>query len=381
MTDSEFQARLDCLARLVAGDMESFLAHCGLGGGAMASSCGGRTFTGPCPVHGGDNPTAFQIYVNREDEDDDGRLAPVVWKCYTSRCHERFGSNVFGLVRGIFSCTFSEALSSLLALCRAGSLKELPAPGPQELELRAFVSQASVMARGSKRPTPLSLSRQEVRARLRVPSLYFQARGFSPDILDRFDAGDCLSHGKPMSGRAVVPVYDDDGRWAVGFTGRSVHPECPSCGLYHDRQRQGCDSARAGPVADYIKWRHTGDFPKEFCLFAWHLARKEAAKKGRIILVESPANVMRLHEAGFSEACGLFGSSLSDPQKVLLETSGALEIVLALDNDPAGRSGSDAAKRKLRRLFNVREAFPPDPYKDWGEIPAGETKSFEELLR
>ena len=51
--------------------------------------------TGQCPVHGGDNPMAFNVCI---DQDSDWYGA---WFCNTRRCEKTYGTDVFALIQGI----------------------------------------------------------------------------------------------------------------------------------------------------------------------------------------------------------------------------------------------------------------------------------------
>ena len=52
---------------------------------------------GPCPVHGGDNPSGFN--VNSDAESQWGGA----WFCNTQKCHEKFPNDILGLIQGILS--------------------------------------------------------------------------------------------------------------------------------------------------------------------------------------------------------------------------------------------------------------------------------------
>ena len=43
------------------------------------------------------------------------------------------------------------------------------------------------------------------------------SRGFTKNILIKYDVGECLQYGKEMSYRAVVPIYDINNEYAFLF--------------------------------------------------------------------------------------------------------------------------------------------------------------------
>jgi DNA primase len=71
------------------------------------------------------------------------------------------------------------------------------------------------------------------------------------------------------------------------------------------------------------------------------------------VLVEGPGCVWKLEMAGVDYAVAMFGSELSDQQQVLLEMSGAMNVVVLTDMDEAGMVCRQAIKMKLGRSFRV----------------------------
>ena len=71
------------------------------------------------------------------------------------------------------------------------------------------------------------------------------------------------------------------------------------------------------------------------------------------ILVESPGNVWKLEENGIHNSLAIFGSSLSDRQKILLDSSGAMVVVILTDNDDAGHKAAEQIKTKCKNTYRV----------------------------
>ncbi|MGX6448926.1 DNA primase, partial [Patulibacter sp. S7RM1-6] len=114
--------------------------------------------------------------------------------------------------------------------------------------------------------------------------------------------------------RITFPLADRRGR-ILGFGARAIGPD----------QKPKYVNSSDGPV--YHKGRH---------LFAAHLARKEAARTGQVILCEGYTDVIALHQAGLTNAVGLMGTALT-PDQVRGLGQLAPSVVLALDADQAGR--------------------------------------------
>lgn len=278
----------------------------------------------PCPVHGGDNPTGCRAYTN---------AALGYWQCHTRGCEKFFRDDTFGLIRGIISRqrhTWNNDGDRMASLFEtAGFIRRalgITGDGPAmvvDQSNREFVTQTRRLA--VEEGVEGKWSRKMVRSRMTVPSKFFLGRGFSAEVLDRFDVGDTQTG--PFAGRAVVPVYDHTGTMAVGFSARTTTDQTP-------------------------KWLHSR-FSRARVLYNMAAGFREARRTGTIILVEGPADVWRLWEAGYHNAAALLGVSLTDAQQVLLEACGAGRVVVFLDDDEAGRTAAMKIVGQLSRCFRV----------------------------
>jgi DNA primase len=79
-------------------------------------------------------------------------------------------------------------------------------------------------------------------------------------------------------------------------------------------------------------------------LFGIDRARADAAKRGRIVVVEGYTDVLALHQAGVNEAVAIMGTALTAEQMAELGRAAPL-VVMALDAD---RSGQEAMLRAAR---------------------------------
>jgi len=73
-----------------------------------------------------------------------------------------------------------------------------------------------------------------------------------------------------------------------------------------------------------------------------------------------------MHEAGITNTVGIFGANLSDDQLVLLERSGALNLVILTDYDDAGCRAAEQIIAKCGRRFNYYR--PEITEKDVGDM-------------
>lgn len=355
-------ARLKALQGLLCERADDLVAalRCGL-------TRMGKAFVGPCPVHGGDRATACHLYHS-------GEVSPGHWQCFTRGCQKHFQSTALGFVRGVLShqefgwerpgdpsVGFRDAVDWCCdwLKVRLGDLDAAAA----DLERERFCRMAGRLSAAA--PRSQGVPRSAVRARLGSPD-YFLGRGYSPEVLDRFDVGACVDPSRPFYQRVVVPVYCDEGRLAVGFTARSVFEACGRCGLYHDPAAACPEPGAHGER--YCKWRNSAGFRRESHLYNWWNARRHIDQSGVVVLCEGPGDVWRLEEAGVRQAVALFGVSLTDPQQVLLESSGAMTAVVLLDGDEAGRSGRAELCARLSRCYRLVTPELPGGVKDVGEL-------------
>lgn len=108
------------------------------------------------------------------------------------------------------------------------------------------------------------------------------------------------------------------------------------------------------------KYQNSPLMGKANTLFGLFLQRRG----GVIIVVEGPLDCIWLDQLGFP-AAALLGSRMSAEQARLLQVSGYNEVVLALDNDPAGEEGTPIAEAQL-----VQAGYLPSQIK-LAQLPSG----------
>lgn len=142
--------------------------------------------------------------------------------------------------------------------------------------------------------------------------------------------------------RLMFPVIDVRSS-VIGFSGRILDDNEPK----------------------YLNSPDTLVFDKRRNLFALNLAKR--SKSGYMILTEGNIDVISLHQAGFDSAVASLGTSLT-PEQARLISRYAQEVVIAYDNDEAGRNASQRAigileKLDLKvRVLNIQGAKDPDEY-------------------
>ena len=166
-----------------------------------------------------------------------------------------------------------------------------------------------------------------------------------------------------MYSRVVVPIYDDSGQYLVGCTGRSIYNKCDICGAFHNPKGQCPDKEKTWL---YSKWKHSLGFKSQNHLYNFWYAKEHILKDNYAIIVESPGNVWRLEENNIHHSVGIFGCNLSDRQKLILDSSGAMTLFILTDNDEAGHKAAQEIKDKCENTYRL--FFPKISKPDIGEM-------------
>jgi DNA primase len=159
-----------------------------------------------------------------------------------------------------------------------------------------------------------------------------QDRGLRAATIDAFGLGYHAGKGI-MHGRVVIPIHNEHGE-LVAYAGRWPGDDLPS---------------GSG------KYTFPPNFRKSLVLFNLHRAREHATEG--LIVVEGFFTVCEFWQRGRQNVVALMGSSMSPEQeRLIVETVGPKDrVLLALDNDEAGRKGSADALSRLSSQVFVRE--------------------------
>lgn len=316
-----------------------------------------KKYYGACPVHQGDNLVAWNLYPNEEE-------GTPIWKCRTHLCHDKYKKTILGLIHGILcsqkgDMSFAEAINWACKLLNI-DLDTLKID-KGKLEKNQFVKTISYFNKPATIATNL-LNREQLRSRLVLPAEYYLKRGYSEQILDKYDVGFCNNPNKIMYNRVVVPIYDDKHELVVGTTARSIFEKCDKCKCYHGESR--CPSNPT--YLQKSKWINNEGFQAEDNLYNYWFAKKHIQETGVAILVEGPGDVWKGVEAGIFNILGMFKNGLTDGQLRKLEKSGALSLIVLTDNDEAGKLAIEQIKEQCGRLYRLY--FPTYNGHDLGQL-------------
>jgi hypothetical protein len=328
-----------------------------------------KKYYGPCPIHSGDNPHALSLYFNED-------FFPI-WKCYTHHCESSFGKDLLGFIRGVlsknkynWSCpqdkkvTMGETIEFVLHFLneKYDKLKIDFAA----LEKKKFIRNSRILAHTIRQTT--DITRAKARELLIIPADYYLKRDYSPEVLDKYDVGLCQNPSHELYNRVLTPIYDENYKCVLGYSGRSTHKECSSCHYYH-----------SGPCPEekdqwqYHKWQHSKGLKLESILYNYWHSKTFIKASGRAIIVESPGNIWRLEEAGIHNGVATFGAHLTQMQRAVLDGSGALELILIMDNDEAGQLAAETINDNYSRIYKIRNIIPPQ--NDLGMMSPEEVRS------
>jgi len=296
-----------------------------------------------CPVHEGDNETAFNINIDEDHEEHHGR-----WFCNTKGCHNnKPGKDIISLTWMLLEkkfdreFSFGDVLRFAEKFCKGIRVNE-------NISTHRPDAFTKLLKRPKREITEGKFTRNAVRQNLIFPAQYYLNRGFLEETLDAFDVGLCMRQGSKMYQRIVFPVYDEADKYMVGCVGRTV-----------------VDNPR--------KWINQEGFSKSNFLYNYGKAIEHIRRTDTIILVEGQGDVMRLWEAGIKNAVGMFGSKVSDSQEFLIQRTGVSNIVVIADNDDAGHACAKDVVERLQFLFNVYAVNPPK--NDIGDMTVSEIDS------
>jgi 5S rRNA maturation endonuclease (ribonuclease M5) len=320
------QDTLKCLCDALCDDIEKLLDTL-----ELEYRKNDRFVTMSCPIHGGDNDSALNLYYTGDNYRGN-------WKCRTHQCEKIFKGSIIGFVRGVLSnqkyqwqnngdktVSFKDTLEFIRKIVHF-SPEDIKISNTDKEKKNFTKSLANL-----KKPTVQysnTIDRTIIRKNLTIPSPYFISRGFNPEILDKYDVGDCITSNKEMYNRAVVPIYDNDNKYMIGCSGRTINSQQP-------------------------KWKHSKGFSAENCLYNFWFAKDYIKTSKTAIIVESPGNVWRLEENGIHNAVGIFGSNLTDRQKMLLDISGAMKLIIITDSDDAGDNARIQIEQKCNKIYNI----------------------------
>jgi DNA primase len=298
----------------------------------------GTRWTGLCPFHDERTPS---FSVNPEEK---------LYYCFG--CSE--GGDAFKFVQQTEAVDFQEAVELLAERFNVRVEREADDPRAEERRrrrerLHALLERASrfysTYLRESAEAEP---ARQYLASRALSEEVLTEFRvGYSPSAWDRmimgarqngFSEEELVAAGLAQRGRSGG-LYDR-------FRGRIMFPLADSRGKVLGFGARQMGEGR-GPK--YLNTSENDLYHKGRQLFGIDVARKEAMRTARFVVVEGYTDVLALHQAGIREAVAIMGTALTQEQLAELAKVGDGNrrglVYLALDADRAGRDAMLRASR------------------------------------
>jgi DNA primase len=201
------------------------------------------------------------------------------------------------------------------------------------------ISQAAPNAKSNLSDACEALKPLRFRLNLDPDVPYLRQRGLTPEVIARFGLGLCRRG--VLKGYVAIPIYRypaEPGENPVAYLGRWPGEDF--------------DESAGRPR---YKWPE--GFPKSQVVYG--LAEALDGTEGKpLLVVEGPFTVYLLAQASFTNSVAILGAALSDEQAHLLASANR-PVHLFLDNDEAGRTGSQLAVGRLVAKTFVRVSFLP----------------------
>jgi DNA primase len=327
----------------------------------------GSRFTGLCPFHDERTPS---FSVNAEEK---------LFYCFG--CQAK--GDAIGFVEQAEGLDFPEAVEMLADRYAVKLERENDDPQAEERRRRR-ARLHSLLSRAARYYASYLWESQEAGPARE----YLAGRGLGEQVLKEFQVGyspkawDRMLIGAGQGGfrpeelvSAGLAQRGREGGLYDRFRGRIMFPLSDFRGQVLGF---GARAMSEGQQPKYLNTSENDVYHKGRQLFGIHLARAQAAKSGRIVVVEGYTDVLALHQAGIRESVAIMGTALTQEQLSLLGRAAPL-VVLALDAD---RSGQEAMLRVARatkdtQLHVVEMSEGQDPAE---LIAQGGAEAFAERL-
>ena len=284
----------------------------------------GKELRGKCPIHQGEGTDIF--HANREKN---------IFHCFS--CKAR--GNVLDFVAAMEKRSVREAavrLQDWFTVTTAATEKPNTEPVAKPTPADESGGEGTVIN------PPLTFQLKGIDPSHR----YLSGRGITSETAEDFGVGFYSGRGS-MAGRIVIPIHNERGE-LLAYVGRAIDGSEP-------------------------KYKFPGGFKKSYVLFDLH---RVVGESDTAIVVEGYFDCMKVWQAGFLSVVALMGCSMSEQQEQLLARS-FRQVVLLLEGDEAGRTGTDECLVKLGRKIWTRALALPD-----GKQPDQmEAEELAELLR
>ena len=281
----------------------------------------GDRLSGPCPIHGGSNPTQFRVDTEKN-----------LWNCFSECKH---GGNVLDFIAKKEDLSIHEAA---IKACEWFNIpldevksngNAAPESGEHSPALAAKPKSAPPPKPEDTAPNPPLKFKLE---KLDRAHPYFTERGLSQETIIDFGLGYFTGDKGLMIGRIVIPIHNIKGE-VVAYAGR--WPGDPPDGT--------------------PKYKLPTGFKKGQEVFNLDRAIKEMTERP-LVIVEGFFDAIKLHQHGYRNVAALMGSTMTAAQEDLIRrnTNANSHVVVMFDEDEAGKAGREEIAARLSKFCFVK---------------------------
>ena len=286
----------------------------------------GRNLKGLCPFHSEKTPS-FSVHGEKQ-----------IFHCFGCGV----GGDVFKFVMLAEQVTFPESIRIVAEKCgipipKVSSGDDRSAK-EREVLLEIYEQAAKFFSR--------RLKGSDAAAARRI----LDARQIKPEFVERFGLGYAPTQGlfkdlNPSGDPVATGLFqkNDRGEICDRFRRRLIFP------IWNGRGKVIAFGGRI--VGDghpkYLNSPESPLYSKSFVLYGLHLAKNEARKAARMVVVEGYFDCLSLHQSGIENVVASCGTSLT-PQQVGVLARYVPEVIVNYDPDAAGQR---AAKRSIELLL------------------------------
>jgi len=287
----------------------------------------GDRLSGPCPIHGGTNPTQFRVDTEKN-----------LWNCFSECKH---GGNVLDFIAK------KEDVSIHDAAIKACEWFNIPLEEVKASEKSAPEAEDHSSPTPVAKPKPAPAAKPEDGGspqgppnpplKFRLEKLdrahpYFAERGISQETVIDFGLGYFTGDKGLMIGRIVIPITNVKSE-VVAYAGRWP----------------------GEPPEGTPKYKLPTGFRKGQEVFNLDRAIREVTELP-LVIVEGFFDAIKLHQHGHRNVVALMGSTMTAAQEELIRgnTNANSNVVVMFDEDEAGKAGRDDIAARLSRFCFVK---------------------------
>jgi DNA primase len=273
-----------------------------------------------CPIHHSKANTVFVYNIDKN-----------LYCCYGECTYEEKDGDIFKLVQIIEKCNFDDAAS---LICEWTNIdKNLVQDSDEWLLEELKIKMDNLLMDSSPKidieleyPYGVEPISEDIGAQFigqEDDEGFISSLGFSAPILTLFESG-----FDPQENRWLLPIRSPDGE-LLGFDGRDITNKSKS------------------------KWKKRSGLLKNKLLGRLDIVKEYITAEDKIILCEGKKDQMAIYEAELKHTSCLYGSTLSDEQKALIDNLVSDEIIICADGDNAGYKMVQSIVSKCYPEYNI----------------------------